>query len=64
MYFLTPVLLLFAVTGFCQNCGPKYNNQICAANACCKYCSSFRLRFQFIDSSTGSQYGWVSVQLP
>ncbi|KAF4533864.1 hypothetical protein BFW01_g9052 [Lasiodiplodia theobromae] len=29
------LLLLAAASGLCQNCGPKYNNQICAANTCC-----------------------------
>ncbi|KAH7052153.1 hypothetical protein B0J12DRAFT_65337 [Macrophomina phaseolina] len=34
-FLISGLCLFFAVTGFCQNCGPKYNNQVCAANACC-----------------------------
>ncbi|GME42838.1 hypothetical protein GTA08_BOTSDO10154 [Neofusicoccum parvum] len=37
MHFLTSLLvpLLFVAAGSCQNCGPKYSNQVCAANSCC-----------------------------
>lgn len=56
------LLLLAAASGLCQNCGPKYNNQICAANTCCTYASTSTLSPPLTNVHlTGSQYGWVSL---